>query len=127
MRATRREHALYALGAGGVAVHALDHLVSEPEWGFLFTGAVLLSAATVAVAVVYPWLPPWCREAAALPLGLMWAAAALVHHVIGLFVGGPAPTDYTGIPAAAGGVLIVWAGLLARGTRRSSALPSAAG
>ena len=81
---------------------------------------MLLSGATVALAVVYPWLPPWCREAAALPLGLMWAAAALVHHVIGLFVGGPAPTDYTGIPAAIGGGLVLLAGLIARSVRRSA-------
>ncbi len=107
---------LAAIGAALVAVHAVDHLVSDPEWGFLFTAAVVLSAVTVAVAVLYPWLAPVSRAAAAIPLGLMWAAVAFVHHVVGLFVGGPAPTDYTGIAAAVGGAFMVAAGLQARST-----------
>lgn len=116
-----REHLVYGVGAAGVVLHAVDHLVSEPEWGFLFTAAVVLSGVTAAVAFAYPWLRPAWREAAAIPLGLMWAGVAFVHHVIGLFVGGPAPTDYTGIAAAVGGVLIVVAGVRADFARRASA------
>jgi hypothetical protein len=126
-RALGREHALYALGAAGVGVHAVDHLVSDPEWGFLFTSAVLLAALTIVAVGIYPWLRPWVRETAALSLGLMWAVAAGVHHVGGLFVGGAAPTDYTGIPAAIGGALMVAAGVRADAVRRRSATPVTAG
>jgi len=116
-----REHLVYCAGAAGVVVHAVDHLASDPDWGFWFTAAVVLSAVTAMIALVYPWLAPAWREAAAIPLGLMWAGVAFVHHVVGLFVGGSAPTDYTGIAAAVGGVLIVVAGVQADAARRSSA------
>jgi zinc transporter ZupT len=116
-----REHLVYCAGAAGVVVHAVDHLVSDPEWGFWFTTAVVLSVVTAAIGFVYPWLRPGWREATAIPLGLMWAGVAFVHHVVGLFVGGAAPTDYTGIAAAIGGGLMVAAGLMARSARRASA------
>ncbi|MGQ0802496.1 MAG: hypothetical protein ACT4PI_01345 [Actinomycetota bacterium] len=116
-----REHLVYSAGAAGVVVHAVDHLASDPDWGFWFTAAVVLSVITAAIALVYPWLAPAWREVAAVPLGLMWAGVAFVHHVIGLFAGGPAPTDYTGIAAAIGGVLIVVAGVQADRARRASA------
>jgi hypothetical protein len=106
----RREHGLYALGSFGVAVHAVDHLVSDPEWYLLFAGAVAASALTVVIAFVYSWLPTLVRALAGLGLGSMWAVAAFVHHVLGLAVGGPAPTDYSGVPAALGGALMVLAG-----------------
>ncbi|HUF85013.1 MAG TPA: hypothetical protein VMQ81_10525 [Acidimicrobiia bacterium] len=116
-----REHVVYCVGAAGVVMHAVDHLVSHPEWDFWFTAAVVLSVVTAAIALVYPWLRPTWRAAAAIPLGLMWAGVAFVHHVVGLFVGGPAPTDYTGIAAAVGGVLILVAGAQAEAARRASA------
>jgi hypothetical protein len=116
-----REHLVYCAGAAGVVVHAVDHLVSNPEWDFWFTTAVVLSVVTALVAAFYQWLRPAWREAAAIPLGLMWAGVAFVHHVVGLFVGGPAPTDYTGIAAAVGGVLILVAGAQADASRRASA------
>lgn len=119
--ASGRERRVYRAGAAGVVVHAVDHLVSDPQWDFWFTTAVVLSAVTAAIALVYPWLRPALRETAAIPLGLMWAGVAFVHHVVGLFVGGPAPTDYTGIAAAIGGVLIVAAGVQADRARRASA------
>ena len=111
-----REHLLYVLGAAGVVSHAVDHLVTGHEWDFWFTIAIVLSGVTAAVALVYPWLNPGCRAAVAIPLGLMWAGVAGVHHVGGLFVDGPAPTDYTGIASAVGGVLMVVAGWQARST-----------
>jgi len=120
-RGIGREHLVYCAGAAGVVVHAVDHLASDPEWDFWFTAAVVLSVATVAIAFAYPWLRPAWREVAALPLGLMWAGVAFVHHVGGLFVDGPAPTDYTGIAAAIGGVLILVAGVQADAARRASA------
>ena len=115
-----REHLVYCAGAAGVALHAVDHLVSHPEWDVWFTAAVVLSVMTVAIGFAYQWLGPAWREAAAVPLGLMWAGVAFVHHVVGLFVGGPAPTDYTGIAAAIGGVLILVAGVQADAARRAS-------
>ena len=78
--------------------------------------AIVLSGVTAAVALVYQWLRPVLRAAFAIPLGLMWAGVAGVHHVGGLCVGGAAPTDYTGIAAAVGGVLMVVAGWQARST-----------
>ena len=113
---TRREHLVYSLGAAGVALHAVDHLVTGHAWDFWFTTAIVLSGVTAAVALVYPWLEPVWRAAFAIPLGLMWAGVAGVHHVGGLFVGGPAPTDHTGIASAVGGVLMVAAGWQARST-----------
>jgi hypothetical protein len=115
------EHLVYSAGAAGVVVHAVDHLVSNPEWDFWFATAVVLSVVTALVAAFYQLLQPAWREAAAIPLGLMWAGVAFVHHVVGLFVSGPAPTDYTGIAAAVGGVLILVAGAQADVSRRASA------
>jgi hypothetical protein len=112
----RREHLVYSVGAAGVVLHAIDHLVTGHEWDFWFTLAIVLSGVTAAVALVYPWLNPRWRAAFAIPLGLMWAGVAGVHHVGALFVDGPAPTDYTGIAAAVGGVLMVVAGSQARST-----------
>jgi hypothetical protein len=113
----RRDQLLVGLGAAGVAVHAVDHLASDPEWSFWFTAAVVLSGVTLGMATLWRRIVPSVRELGALGLGSMWAAVAFVHHVIGLFVAGPAPTDYTGIPATVGGVLIVVAGLDARAQR----------
>jgi hypothetical protein len=110
----RRERTLYALGAGGVALHTADHLVSAPQRTLLFVGAVALAAFTIGLVPGYPWLTVRAREVAGFVLGAIWASAALVHHVFGLFVGGVAPTDFTGIAAAIGGGLILCAGLEAR-------------
>lgn len=115
------EHLVYCAGAAGVVVHGVDHLASDPEWGFWFTAAVVLSVLTAAIALIYPCLAPAWREAAGIPLGLMWAGVAFVHHVVGLLVAGPGPTDYTGIAAAVGGGLIVVAGVQADRARRASA------
>lgn len=112
-----REHVLYALGALGVGVHTIDHLVSDPDWTPQFDFALLLAALTMGLAMVYPWVTPWVRELGGLGMGLTWAVAAFVHHFLGLFVGGPAPTDYTGVFAAVGGVLMVMAAIRARAHR----------
>ena len=113
-RGLRRERTLYALGAGGVALHTADHLVSAPERTLLFVGAVGLAAFTIGLVPALPWLTTRAREVTDFVLGAIWTSAAFVHHVLGLFVGGTAPTDYTGIAATIGGGLIICAGLEAR-------------
>ena len=113
---TGREHILYAAGAAGVVLHAVDHLVTGHEWDFWYTAAVLLSALTAALAFVYRWVPARVRAAVVIPLGAMWAVVAFVNHVLGLFIGGPSPSDYTGVFSSVGGVLMVGAGLQARST-----------
>ena len=114
---------LYALGAGGVALHTADHLVSDLQRTPLFAGAVALAAFTIGLVPGYARLTAVAREVVDFVLGATWASAALVHHVFGLFVGGIAPTDFTGIAAAIGGGLIMCAGLEARRQteRRSNA------
>ena len=107
----RRERTLYTLGAAGVALHTVDHLVSAPEPTPLFVGAVGLAALTIGLVPGYAWLTAQTREVADFVLGAIWTSAAFVHHVLGLFVGGAAPTDYTGIAATIGGGLIICAGL----------------
>lgn len=113
-RGLRRERTLYILGAGGVALHTADHLVSAPERTLLFVGAVGLAALTIGLVPALPWLTAQAREVIDFVLGATWTSAAFVHHVLGLFVGGAAPTDYTGIAATIGGGLIICAGLEAR-------------
>ena len=113
-RALRREHILYALGAAGIALHTADHLVSDLQRTLLFGGAVALAAFTIGLLPAYTRLTAVAREVVDLVLGATWASAAFVHHGIGLFVGGIAPTDFTGIAAAIGGGLIMCAGLEAR-------------
>lgn len=48
------------------------------------------------------------------PSGGTRAVTAGVHHVGGLVAGDAAPTDYSGVLAAAGGVLILSAGMRSR-------------
>ena len=104
-----------------MTTHAIDHLVSDPDWTLLFDGALALSAVTLLLAIVHPRVPSWAREVAEWALGLTWTVTASVSHVLGLIVGGPDPTDHTGILAAVGGVLI----LLAAGRSRAERLAEA--
>ena len=85
-----------------MTTHAIDHLVSDPDWTLLFDGALALSAVTLLLAIVHPRVPSWAREVAEWALGLTWTVTASVSHVLGLIVGGPDPTDHTGILAAVG-------------------------
>jgi hypothetical protein len=112
---TGREHLLYAVGAAGVASHAVDHLVTGHEWDFWYAGALILSALTVGLVFVYRSVPAQLRAAIVIPLGAMWAVVAFVNHVLGV-VSGAAPTDYTGVLASLGGACMVGAGLRARST-----------
>jgi hypothetical protein len=137
-----REWQLFGVGTGLVWVHVVDHLVAEPRLGWslapvtlLFEAATALAVLTVVVAVVYGRLAWWPRRAIALSVGAMWLVASFVHHVVLMLVRGPEPTDYTGVSATIGGLLIVVAGLAARAqaggsvhaARSASAPPSSRG
>jgi hypothetical protein len=122
--ASAREWQLFALGTGLVWVHVVDHLVTNPRFGWslapavlLFESATLLSVLTLAGAVAYRWLASWLREAVALAVGSTWLVASFVHHVALMLIRGPEPTDYTGVSATIGGLALVVAGLMAREER----------
>jgi hypothetical protein len=130
-----REWQLFAVGTGLIWVHVLDHLVTEPHFGWtfapvtvLFEAATALAAVTVAVAVVYGRLAPWLRQAIALSVGATWLLASFVHHVGLMLIRGPEPTDYTGVIATIGGLVVVVAGLVARAHSGggTEAMPTAA-
>jgi hypothetical protein len=120
-----REWQLFAVGTGLVSVHVVDHLLTNPRFGWslapavlLFESATALAVLTLIVAIVHAWLPPWLREAVALSMGFTWLLAASLHHVALMSIRGPEPTDYTGVSAAIGGLALVTAGLTARVQRR---------
>jgi len=115
------EWQLFVVGTGLIRVHVVDHLLTEPRFGWslapvtvLFEAATALAVVTVVVAVVYGRLARWLRQAIALSVGSTWLLASLVHHVALMLIRGPEPTDYTGVSATMGGLVIVVAGLAAR-------------
>ena len=133
-----REWLLFVMGTGLIWVHVVDHLLTEPHFGWslapvtlLFEAATALAVLTAVVAVLYGRLASWLRQAIALSVGCTWLVASLVHHVALMLIRGPEPTDYTGVSATIGGLVIVIAGLAARAQAdgsvhavRSSTAPS---
>ena len=116
-----REWQLFGVGTGLIWVHVVDHLVAEPRLGWsltpvtlLFEAATALAILTGVVAIVYGRLGCWFRQAIALSVGPTWFVASLVHHVALMLIRGPEPTDYTGVSATIGGLVLVVAGLAAR-------------
>lgn len=111
------DQAVIAVGTVLVLVHVIDHLVTEPRFGWTLRPGVVLfelliaqAAATAGLALLYRVLEPRVRTVAAVGLGSIWAIAAFVHHVVPLAVRGPEPTDFTGIPITVGGLLIAATG-----------------
>jgi hypothetical protein len=107
-RAAQLETKLAVAGFAAIAVHVLDDSFFQPQPGttagdHLVSGLVPV-AILVAAAVVYPRLRAGLRAALAITFGVLGVVIGVIEPAYYASVSGD---DYTGLVAAAGGVLLV--------------------
>jgi dienelactone hydrolase len=122
--AAQAETKVAAAGFGAIALHVLDDSFFQPEPGtsvadHLVSGLVPV-ALLLGAAVAYPRLRPGLRAALAVVLGLLGIVMGSVEAVFYGRSEGLSGDDYTGLLAAAGGLLLVLLGTRTawRGRRR---------
>jgi hypothetical protein len=107
----RREHPLFLLGTGAIAVHLLDDSFVQPEPGtsardHLVSGLVP-TLALLAAAWAYPRLRPGTRATCALALGLFGLVAGGPEGGYHLVTARASGDDYSGLLALLGGLLLL--------------------
>ena len=102
------ERPLLLTGLVLVVVHFLDLALSGPDTSV--AGVTAIVALAFAAAALQPRVTRLTRFVLAVPLGLLFAGAGSVAHVVDLFASGPRWTDVTGVMFAAGGLLLVASG-----------------
>jgi uncharacterized protein len=122
IRSARREAVLAVAGLSAVAVHVLDDNFFQPPAGtsaldHLVSGLVPL-AALAGAAAAYPRLRGGLRAALAAALGLLGIVIGAIEPVYYGPKDGLAGDDYTGLVAAAGGLLLVGVGPVVAWRRR---------
>jgi hypothetical protein len=121
-----REYALFAAGVGLAILHVLDDTFVGRQPGTsigdeLFSG-VVVGGILVAALVLYPRLPAGWRALLAFSLGVLIATAGAMHlaHVA---IDEAERSDFTGILALAGGLLLIGlSALVAWRSRRGGTL-----
>jgi len=109
----KAERFVFVLAAAAVTSHLADHLIVGVEFDLQFDAVVAVGVVTVIVALVYPRLPRDVQVVGSITLGLLWFAGDLIIHVIPMVSDGPEATDYTGLAATLGGVLLIGVGVAA--------------
>ena len=104
---------MFAIGAVAIASHLLDHLTVGVKSSVQFDAVVALGVVTVIAAVVYPRLPRGVQSMGSIVLGISWLTGDFFRHVLPMVRDGAQATDYTGLAATLGGVLLIGAGVAA--------------
>lgn len=122
--AARAETKVAAAGFGVIALHVLDDSFFQPEPGTSVTdhlvSGLIPVALLVGAAVAYPRLRPGLRAALAVVFGLLGIVMGSVEAVFYGRTEGLSGDDFTGLLAAAGGLVLVLLGTRTawRGRRR---------
>jgi hypothetical protein len=103
----RREHAIVALGALGLLIHAVNHWIADEK---LDPAPTIITVIAVLVALLYCYLPWWISVPLLLFAGVTHTIGGLIHTVE-LF-DSPAGGDYTGPVSMAGSLLLLYAAFL---------------
>jgi uncharacterized protein len=118
----RDDVSLVWLGLAAIGVHLFDDAFLQPEAGTSAADHLVGGGATIAllglVAVLYPRLRAAFRGWLALTIGLLALGAGLAVPVYQTRGDGPSGSDYTGLVATAGGVLLAVVGVVLIWTTR---------
>jgi hypothetical protein len=111
MRFAALERPLIVAGLALVTAHLLDLALAGPATSAL--GVLGILAVPAAVVLLRPRVSRTTRFALAVPLGLLFAGAAAVAHVLQVTSVGAAWGDVTGVGAALGGLALAAGGCAA--------------
>jgi hypothetical protein len=111
-----REHGLFIIGAGTIAVHVLDDSFLQPEPGtsagdHLVSGLVPVAILTL-VGVGYLRFRPGLRAAVAITLGFLGAIGGASEAGYYTLKVGPTRDDYTGLLMIPAGLLLLGLGVV---------------
>jgi pimeloyl-ACP methyl ester carboxylesterase len=110
-----REYTLFAVGTGLAILHVLDDAFIGKQPGTSardhLLGASVVTAVLVGSLILYPMIRPGARAALAVGLGTLITAAGAMH-VAHTIIDAPERSDFTGILATAGGVLLIVLGVV---------------
>jgi dienelactone hydrolase len=113
---------LVRLGLAAIALHLFDDAFLQPEAGTSAGDHLLSGGATLAllgiVAALYPRLHAGLRGWLALAVGLVAIGAGTAVSGYQTMEGGPSGSDYTGLVATAGGILLAVVGVVTLWTAR---------
>jgi uncharacterized protein len=122
-----REYPLFAAGCGLAILHVLDDTFVGRQPGTsvgdeLFSGAVV-TGVLVGAILLYPRLRPGLRALLALTLGVLIATAGAMH-VAHIVIDEPEGSDFTGVLALLGGLLLIGLSIaVAWRSRKGGTLP----
>lgn len=112
----RREHGLFLIGAGAIAVHVLDDSFLQPEPGTSAGDHLVSGLVPVAIlgllGVGYLRFRPGLRAAVAITLGFLGAIGGASEAGYYTLKVGPARDDYTGLLMIPAGLLLVGLGVV---------------
>ena len=118
----RDDVSLVRLGLAAIGLHLFDDAFLQPEAGTSAADHLVGGGAPLAllalIAVLYPRLRAGLRGWLALAVGLGTVAAGIAVPGYQTLNGGPSGSDYTGLVAMAGGVLLAVVGIMMLWTSR---------
>lgn len=103
----RREHAIVALGALGLLIHAVNHWIADEK---LDPAPTIITVVAVLLALLYRFIPWWISVVVLLLPGVSHTIGGVLH-IIELF-DSPSGGDYTGPVSLVGSLLLLYAAFL---------------